>query len=75
MAEAKKLALAQRLFFLYFTKHGLPQTPRHTAAGTKFSGVNVENIVYNIKKKGSDKSQIRHNYPKNPFDRILICQA
>ena len=42
MAEAKKLALAQRLFFLYFSKHGLPQTPRHTAAGTKFSAVKIE---------------------------------
>jgi hypothetical protein len=42
MTEAKKLALAQRLFFLYFTKHGLPQAPRHRATGIKFSAVNLE---------------------------------
>ena len=63
MAEAKKLALAQRLFFLYFTKHGLPQTPQHSAAGTKFSGSKLENVIYNIKKKVSDMPQIRHIYP------------
>ena len=48
MTAAKKLALAQRLFFLYFTKHGLPQTPRHRATGIKFSGVKIEIFKVNL---------------------------
>jgi len=54
MTEAKKLALAQRLFFLYFTKHGF--TSGAQFPNIKFSGTKIEKGAYDIKKKISDNT-------------------